>query len=641
MRSPYLDGSVQPEPERITLHAGDLTMVFEAGMLRYIRAGEHEIVRAIYAAVRDHNWGTVPAILRDVRIDKRDDSFDVHFISDHCQGDIHYVWYGTIRGMRDSSVTFSFDGEAQSAFKRNRIGFCVLHPAAAAGAPLMVEHTDGTIERGAFPDAIMPHQPYFDIRALTHQVAPGIRAEVRMTGDSFEMEDQRNWTDASFKTYCTPLAQPFPVQVGPGERVQQSVSVRLLAERPVVSVVERAPEMRLDLTTTHPLPSIGFCRASHGEPLSERQVERLRALRPAHLRIDVPLDADDLDHVLTAVWAEAQLIGAARLEIAALVNARADIHHQIARLDGLLLQHAIAADVIVLQTDALVTSEAVITEALAIFGDREPSIRIGAGTRGFFTQINRHPPTPRPPLVAYALNPQVHAFDNSSLVETLPILGETVRTARSSTHTAIAVTPITFKIAWNPDATAEEIPTAPGELPRRVDPRQMSLFGAGWTLGAVASLALARAGSLTFYETTGWLGVMEREDGAPLPQHFRSVPGGVYPMYHVFSAIAEMGAAAQVAALTSSHPLITSGLALLSGRRLRLLIANHSAERQRIAIEGVEGAFTLRVLDEFNVEAAMRDPEGFRASSGDLLSASGGLSLDLPPYAVMWLDQGS
>ena len=30
------------------------------------------------------------------------------------------------------------------------------------------------------------------------------------TGDVFEMEDQRNWTDASFKTYCTPLRQPFP-----------------------------------------------------------------------------------------------------------------------------------------------------------------------------------------------------------------------------------------------------------------------------------------------------------------------------------------------------------------------------------------------------------------------------------------------
>jgi len=29
------------------------------------------------------------------------------------------------------------------------------------------------------------------------------------------MEDQRNWTDASFKTYSTPLALGFPHRSGP------------------------------------------------------------------------------------------------------------------------------------------------------------------------------------------------------------------------------------------------------------------------------------------------------------------------------------------------------------------------------------------------------------------------------------------
>ena len=33
-----------------------------------------------------------------------------------------------------------------------------------------------------------------------------------MSGDSFEMEDHRNWTDASFKTYVRPLALPCHTQ---------------------------------------------------------------------------------------------------------------------------------------------------------------------------------------------------------------------------------------------------------------------------------------------------------------------------------------------------------------------------------------------------------------------------------------------
>ena len=40
-----------------------------------------------------------------------------------------------------------------------------------------------------------------------------------MEGETFETEDQRNWSDASFKTYGTPLHLPFPVEVEEGTRV--------------------------------------------------------------------------------------------------------------------------------------------------------------------------------------------------------------------------------------------------------------------------------------------------------------------------------------------------------------------------------------------------------------------------------------
>ncbi len=39
------------------------------------------------------------------------------------------------------------------------------------------------------------------------------------------MEDQRNWTDASYKTYSTPLALPFPVEIRAGETVEQTVTL--------------------------------------------------------------------------------------------------------------------------------------------------------------------------------------------------------------------------------------------------------------------------------------------------------------------------------------------------------------------------------------------------------------------------------
>ena len=41
------------------------------------------------------------------------------------------------------------------------------------------------------------------------------------------MEDQRNWTDASFKTYGTPLKNPSPVEVKAGTKISQTFALTL------------------------------------------------------------------------------------------------------------------------------------------------------------------------------------------------------------------------------------------------------------------------------------------------------------------------------------------------------------------------------------------------------------------------------
>ncbi len=631
------DGSGQPAPERVTLTAGKLILEFEVGTLRYLRLGNHEIVRGVYAAVRDHNWGTIPAVLRDLRIDQRADSFSITFTSDHQQGDIHFIWRGTITGTADSTVTFRFDGEARTSFRRNRIGFCVLHPMTVAGQAVEIEHVDGTMERGAFPQAISPHQPYFDLRALTHEVLPGVRAEVRMEGDIFEMEDQRNWTDASFKTYCTPLGLPFPALIEAGTRVNQTITVRLLGAVVNVDVRPSALSLHLDPSISYPLPDIGLGAAADHLELADREFQRLSNLI-THIRVDLVVDdglEQRLGHILNDAWASRWW-----LELA--VHLSENVEGELAQLRGLLEKHRIRGRLLPLDAGRMMTSPATLQAARRIFADYPHALAIGVGTNGYFTQLNRNRPDPdlKPAFAAYSVNPQVHAFDNASLIETLPVLGETVQSARQIVPGAqIAITPITLKIGFNPDATAPDAPTPPGQLPRRVDPRQMSLFGAGWTLGAIASLALAGADSLTFYETTGWLGVMERESGSPLPDLFPSIPGGVYPMYHVFADVGGF-VGGKVLGFTSSHPLQFSGLALRSPAGQRLLVANHTEQPQTVTITGISGTWTLKALDEHSAETAMRDPEGYRAAPGQTVTAGAdGLTLILLPYVVVRLDQ--
>ena len=46
-------------------------------------------------------------------------------------------------------------------------------------------------------------------------------------GDVFEMEDYRKWTDASYKTYITPIGLPYPVEIVRGDNIYQAITFRI------------------------------------------------------------------------------------------------------------------------------------------------------------------------------------------------------------------------------------------------------------------------------------------------------------------------------------------------------------------------------------------------------------------------------
>ena len=51
-----------------------------------------------------------------------------------------------------------------------------------------------------------------------------------MEGDTFEMEDQRNWSDASYKTYVRPLALPWPYVLPAGKAADTDNHAALLRQ---------------------------------------------------------------------------------------------------------------------------------------------------------------------------------------------------------------------------------------------------------------------------------------------------------------------------------------------------------------------------------------------------------------------------
>ncbi|MGD0129053.1 MAG: hypothetical protein ABSF46_27295 [Terriglobia bacterium] len=648
-RSVLYYGSDEALPEQITLRAGPLVLVYEQGDLRDIRLGDREVLRRVYVAIRDRNWGTVAPTLFNLQKEISGDSFRISYDVENKQGDIDFFWTGTITGDPQGRITFAMEGRARSTFLRNRIGFCVLHPIReCAGQACTVEKVDGSKVHGTFPRYIAPHQPFLDMRAIWHEVTSGVWAEVRFSGDTFEMEDQRNWTDASYKTYCTPLGLPFPVEVRAGTAISQTVTLTLRGLTPSPSPESSNKPVIFSATGLPPcpLPRIGLGQASYDQPLGTKEVARLRALNPSHLRVDLELFQGEYESRLQRATLEARELRIP-LEVALFLSDAAEQELKLLRRILERLKPAVCRW-LVFHISEKSSTEKWLELARSHLAQYNTKAKIGGGTNVYFAELNRN----RPPLVAmdfavYSVNPQVHAFDNTSLVENLEGQAATVESARQFLDgRSIAVSPVTLKPRFNPDATGPALKPSLGELPSQVDVRQMSLFGAAWTTGSLKSLSESKfvsepgVRSITYYETTGWQGVMETEGGSTLPSRFRSLPGSVFPLYHVLADVCEF-AGGNVLLSTSTSPLKITGIFLVKGPRRRVVLGNLGPEPAVVQVMSAELGKAVRVkyLDETTALQAMVSPESFRADPGTLTQIEKDwIEILLRPYAIVRID---
>ena len=153
----------------------------------------------------------------------------------------------------------------------------------------------------------------------------------------------------------------------------------------------------------------------------------------------------------------------------------------------------------------------------------------------------------------------------------------------------------------------------PGHLPSQVDPRQMSLFGAGWTLGSLKYVCESGVRSVTYFETSGWRGVQETSAGSSEPKLFPSKPNSVFPLYHILAYWGGMKSG-EIVPSVSRDPLCVEGAILRQGHWVRFLMANLTAQEQtvRVSHKGLFGSVRAEVMDERFFEEATENPERFR-----------------------------
>lgn len=602
--------------EPIQLRAGPVSMVFDADnvFLRYLRVGEHEILRGINAPIRNENWATIAPEVSNLKVEQRDDSFNATFDVACQRDDIDFRWKGSISGSDQGEIEFTFEGEAYSSFRRNRIGFCVLHGPSAAGQPWVIETADGKKSKGHFPKFISAHQPAKNLRAITHEVGSGIHARVDFEGEIFEMEDQRNWTDASFKTYCTPLEIPYPVDVPKGTRVSQKIRISLdgdLSDEPATSKNQVVLTVG---TKDSRLPLLGVQVSGETENLTVSQVKRLKTLNLDHLRVDLALSGESFVKDLRRATRQANALGVS-LQVVLGLGESPSFVTLVKEIKELPLP---------------------VSYWLVRGGDpahfkltREHLAPVSSGTKigvtrvTNFVDLNRARPEDKSvQAVGFAINPQIHAFDNASMVETLPIHADVVNSARQfASDRPLIIGPITLAPQLLDGVDLPGGPPQGGPLPTCVDIRQVEPFTAVWTLGSLKYLADSGTHSATFFETVGWNGIMDSEDVSSRPKEFPSRPGELFPVFHLLREIGPFKGG-HVRQVDTSNNLAAVGLALYKPGRMRVLVGNLTGEVQSVTLRGLSSKpVTVQVL------------------GGEKTHATPEIAIRLPPYGIARIDR--
>ncbi|MGA0932790.1 MAG: hypothetical protein ACO3TS_08275 [Candidatus Nanopelagicales bacterium] len=555
-------------------------------------AGE-EILRRIYVVFQDRNWTARPWHIVDEVIDDRGDSFTIHLSARGTFDAKRFTWAGTITGTTDGTVTYEIDGTAGEPFLRNRLGVCVLHPMAGfADRECTVTHPDGSTTTSAFPGAISPHQPFMNVSAMEWPV-PGGFARLDFAGEVFETEDHRNWSDASYKTYCTPISLPFPVEVQPGDAVRQEITLSL---RDVpVEAPPPLPDGPVDIIVGDdpvPLPSIGVHLTDPA--WTDAECADLATLGLGHVHADIDAQSSDAPARIHDAADRARRLGT-RLFIALHAQDGAD-----EQLGAVLTEVGdVLAGVWVFHPDEKVTARATLDAWRSRLG---PDLPWGCGSNLYFTELNRQSPdTTGLDWTTFSVNPQVHAWDDRSVMQntaTLEVIASEVQ--RLSGTTRVHVGPITLKPRFNPNATDPESDVSSTDLPADVDARQPTSFAAAWAALTVRSLsAPGTVGAITIFDDLDSKGLRAR-DGSP------GESGATYPVFDVLAAIS---GATRAAPTASSRPEEVDALVIdgPSGRRAVVVNLTDSPAQARL-IGDADATVTLEPHDVVTINLPRRNP---------------------------------
>ena len=582
-------------PDTTRVEHGDFTFDLARAAVRNIRYKNVQIIDLLYTAIRPWDWST---------LDPDQHSEDVKVIGDICVITIKDLFAGALDARteitisKDNKFTVAYELRGLAEYSVNRWGVCFcLNSADWMGSTVKSQGNQYQLPVAISPQRVVDGvtQGLFPASNEMLFEAPDQRfIKVTSTGKVLEAEDQRNWTDNTYKIYSGSLSEPRPFVTSAGSLWQQSVTFEISppgkqvpdGSKIVVKEIDSLPSIGLQFNTDPLLPLDALSTA-------------LFLLDIDHIRIN--------EEFLTAQKINTVSTNGLIVEAALLSSHSGDkLHREIEHLN----KQIPAGSRILIQREG---------REIVELGDLPKNQSLSSfvpGTDAYLVDLHRNS-YEFGESISYSMVPTVHSTDTETIFKTLYTQRESIQFAQEFLAQQVLVSPITFSTRGNPEtghAREQRINFANPEMALRI----RTIEGAAWTLGSIFALASASAFSGTWHELFGEFGIIY-PDGDAIK---------FTPTFHALSALG----AHHTHEITIATSLDNSWVAFENREAKKIVIASLRPWAIEITANVLAGYETIQSLRANECEKASQIMDWW--SYAEITPIFGSLPLALTPFEI-------
>jgi hypothetical protein len=585
-----------PDTQRVE-HAG-FTVDIARAAIRNVTYQGAQIIDLLYTAIRPWDWST---------LDPDEHSEVVEISGENCLVTITDLFAGSMQGKTvltlqpNGKFTIDYQLSGLGKFEINRWGVCFcLNTGDWMGSKVSASENTYSLLKEISPQRVINGitQGLFPASNNLHFIAPDKRSlKVLSTGKVLEAEDQRNWTDNTYKIYSGSLAEPRPFVIEKGMQWEQQVEFEVTP--PTNSIPDGSKIIAKDIPS---LPRIGV--QFNGEPLlpSDDLEKALFILDIDHIRIN--------EESLTAQ--KIATISKSGLVLEAALLSSNDGAELVREVEHLSARVPAGSRLLINRQGRQIVQGSDLPKNKTL-NSYIP------GSDAYLVDLHREE-FEFGDAVSYSMVPTVHSSDPETIFKTLYTQKESIEFAKKFVAPQVSISPITFSTRGNPETghlRDNRINFAQPEMAAQIK----ELSAAAWTLGSVFALASAGAYSGTWHELFGEFGVIYSEGSAIK----------FSPTFHALSALG----AHHAHELTIATSLDSSWVAFEDRESRKMVVASQRPWNVDITPKALAGYKSIQSLHANKCEKASQIMDWW--SYAEINPLISDIPLSITPFEILLL----